>query len=56
MSNCSGEYKVKPELLGDIKKLMLVPRDDPDEVDEKKKKPPTVIMHHEWNRFYSEWR
>ena len=46
----SGGYKVKGDLVADLKKLMVVPRDDPEEVDEKKKKPPTVVMHHERNR------
>lgn len=60
VANYSGGYKVKPELLADVKKLMVVPRDDPDMVDEKKKRPPTVVMHHERNRgtrfFSMEWR
>ncbi len=60
VANFSGGYKVKPELIADLKKLMVVPRDDPEVIDEKKKKPPTVVMHHERNRgtrFYQvEWR
>ena len=50
VANFSGGYKVKPELLADLKKLMVVPRDDPEKVDGKKKKAPTVVMHHERNR------
>lgn len=46
----SGGFKVKPELFADLRKLMVLPRDDADRVDEKKKKPPTVVMHHERNR------
>lgn len=50
VSTFSGGYKAKPELVADLKKLMVAPHDDPEKVDEKKKKKPTVIMHHERNR------
>jgi hypothetical protein len=50
VANYGGQYRLKPELFADLKKLMVVPRDDPDKIDETKKKPPTVIMHHERNR------
>lgn len=49
-ANYSGGFKVKQELFADLRKLMVLPRDDADEVDETKKKPPTVVMHHERNR------
>ncbi len=46
----TGGYKAKSGLIADLKKLMVVPRDDPEEVDEKRKKAPTVVMHHERHR------
>ena len=50
IANYSGGFKIKLELFADLKKLMVLPRDDADKVDETKKKPPTVVMHHERNR------
>jgi hypothetical protein len=57
VTNWGGGYKAKADLVADLKKLMVVPRDDPEEVDENKKKAPTVIMRHErnrMNRYYNE--
>lgn len=50
VTNYTGGYKAKPGLIADLKKLMVVARDDPEEVDEKRKKAPTVMMHHERHR------
>lgn len=47
VANFIGGFKAKPELIADLKKLMVIPRDDPENVDGKKKKTPTVVMHHE---------
>lgn len=49
VANFAGGYKARPELVKDLKKLMVVPRDDPETIDGKKKKRPTVVMHHERN-------
>jgi hypothetical protein len=60
VASWSGGFKVKAELVADIKKLMVAPLDDPDKVDGKKKKAPTVVMFHERDRgtkyFGTSWR
>jgi hypothetical protein len=55
VASYGGGYKVKPDLIIDIKKLMVVRLDDPNEVDDSKKKNPTVVMHHERNRGTRFW-
>lgn len=46
----SNAHKNDVKLIEDIKKLMVVRRDDADDVDETRKKAPTVIMNHERRR------
>lgn len=43
-------HKTNADFLADIKKLMVLRRDDAEEVDSTRKKAPTVIMDHERNR------
>jgi len=50
VANFGGQYRLKPDLFEALKTLMVVPRDDPDTIDEKKKKRPAVVMNHERNR------